>query len=94
MHVFWGANGFPRKQKGRLTLGKPIHDWVREALALPGVRGLNMTPEIAIESSQLPGDFHRDPADQIIVATSRIERMPLLTEDSKIQNYPHVTLAI
>ena len=31
---------------------------------------VDMTPEIAIEANQLPGGFHRDPADQIIVATA------------------------
>lgn len=39
------------------------------------------------------GDFHRDPADQLIVATSRVYDVPLLTADFKIINYPHVKLA-
>jgi len=30
---------------------------------------LTLTPAVAIASTQLPGVFHRDPADQIIVAT-------------------------
>ena len=34
---------------------------------------LDFTTQIAIESTQLPGEFHRDPADQIIVATARIQ---------------------
>jgi PIN domain nuclease of toxin-antitoxin system len=49
-----------------------------------------LTPEIAIESTQLPGEFHRDPADQIIVATARIYNCPLLTSDKKIIDYPNV----
>jgi PIN domain nuclease of toxin-antitoxin system len=31
-----------------------------------------LTAEIAVESSFLPGDFHGDPADRLIVATARI----------------------
>ena len=46
-----------------------------------------MSPEIAIESSFLPGEFHGDPADRIIVATARINDLILLTRDKKILNY-------
>ena len=43
-----------------------------------------MTPEIAIEANQLPGDFHRDPADRILVATGRVLGATLLTQDRRI----------
>ena len=62
------------------------------ALIYPGIRLLELTPEITIESTRLPGEFHRDPADQIIVATARIHACSLLTVDDKILNYPHVQL--
>lgn len=45
-----------------------------------------------MESAQLPQPFHRDPADQLLVATARIFDCPLMTEDSKIVSYPHVRL--
>ena len=76
----------------RLTLPCPVDDWLNQALAYPGVRLLELTPEIAIESTQLPGVFHRDPADQIIVATARIYNCALLTSDTKILSYPHVNV--
>ncbi len=57
---------------GRLDLDRPVADWLREALRYPGVRLLELTPDIAVASTTLPGDFHRDPADQIIVATARL----------------------
>lgn len=79
--------------KGRLTLSQPLGVWLRQALALPGVRLMPLTPEVAVESANLPGDFHRDPADQIIVATARIEGALLLTEDAKILAYAHVQTA-
>ena len=62
------------------------------ALIYPGIHLLKLTPEIAIESTRLPGEFHRDPADQIIVATARIHECSLLTVDDKILNYSHVQL--
>ena len=74
----------------RLILPCAVGDWMNQALAYPGVRLLELTPEVAIESTQLPGTFHRDPADQIIVATARIHNCSLLTADAKILSYPHV----
>ncbi len=78
---------------GKLTLTMPVGAWIRGALNYPGVRLLELTPEIAVASTQLPAPFHRDPADQMIVATARVRSDPLLTADRKILNYPHaVTL--
>jgi len=75
---------------GRLELSSPIEEWFEQALSYPGVQLLALTPEIAIESTQLPGEFHRDPADQIIVATARVNGCSLVTSDEKILNYSHV----
>ena len=80
-------------EKGRLQLKLPVDEWIDLSLAYPGVQLLELTPQIAVESTQLPGSFHQDPADQIIVATSRAYNIPLLTADAKIRNYPHVQLA-
>lgn len=74
----------------RLTLPCPVGDWMRQALAYPGIKLLPISPAIAVESTQLPGTFHRDPADQIVVATARVYNSPLLTADTKILAYPHV----
>ena len=74
----------------KITLPLPVEDWVRDALAYPGVRLLGLTPEIAIASTRLPGSFHKDPADRILVATTRSLAIPSLTADAKILHYPHV----
>lgn len=74
----------------RLELPCPLYEWFHEALSYPGIRLIGLTPEIAIESTKLPGEFHRDPADQIIVATARLYDSPLITSDGKILKYPHV----
>ena len=70
----------------------PIEEWFDLALAYPGIRLLDLTPRIALESTRLPAGFHRDPADQIIVATARLHDCPLLTVDARILAYPHVRL--
>jgi PIN domain nuclease of toxin-antitoxin system len=74
----------------RLELPCSLRQWFDEALSYPGIRLIELTPAIAIESTRLPGDFHRDPADQIIVATARLYDCPLVTSDSRILKYPHV----
>ena len=75
---------------GRLALPVGLSEWFQAALQYPGISLLDLTPEIAIESTILPGSFHRDPSDQIIVATARVRRCPLVTSDDKIAGYPHV----
>lgn len=75
---------------GRLDLPCALDEWFDQALAYPGIRLLDLSPRIAAESTRLPGAFHRDPADQIIVATARVHGCALLTADRKILDYPHV----
>lgn len=74
----------------RLKLSLAVADWLDQALAYPGIRLLDLTPRIAVESTQLPGTFHRDPADQMIVATARVHNCAIMTMDAKIIAYPHV----
>ncbi len=73
--------------KGRIILKKPIKQWVEESFQQPGVKLANLDPAIAIESSFLPGNFHGDPADRIICATSRLSNLTLFTRDKKILQY-------
>ncbi|MDJ0660328.1 MAG: hypothetical protein QNJ42_12695 [Crocosphaera sp.] len=48
---------------------------------------------VNVASTQLI-NFHRDPADQLIVATSQVYNCSLLTADKKILAYPHVQTLI
>lgn len=74
----------------RLELPVELSEWFATALGYPGVSLLGITPEVAVESTRLPSGFHRDPADQIIVATARVHACDLVTSDEKIVKYPHV----
>jgi PIN domain nuclease of toxin-antitoxin system len=77
-------------EHGKLSFPISVEDWLTNALAYPGIQLLPLTPIIAVESTKLPDNFHKDPADQIIVATARVFNCPLITHDTKILNYPHV----
>jgi len=41
----------------------------------------------ALQVTNLP-DLHRDPFDRIIIAQSQVEKMPIVTVDSQISQYP------
>lgn len=68
----------------RIHLHSPMAQWTREALQLPGINLLPLTPEIAIHSVDLPEPMHKDPADRILVASARVERLALVTRDRDI----------
>ncbi len=76
-------------EKKRILFSIPTITWIRRSLSEYGIDVAELSPEVAVESTQLKG-FHQDPADQIIVATSRILGMPLLTSDRKILDFSEV----
>jgi PIN domain nuclease of toxin-antitoxin system len=45
---------------------------------------------MAIDACNLPGNFHQDSADRLIVATARVNNLQLVTKDEKMLAYPHV----
>lgn len=75
---------------GKLSLPLPINEWFELARAQTGIVLEPLNPLDAIASTQLPGTFHKDPADRILIAIARRYEIPLVTCDAKILNYPHV----
>lgn len=77
-------------EKGRLVLSMEVESWLDEVSQIDGVRFIPVDNEIGIKATKLPGEFHKDPADRIIVATARQLALPLITADDKIIDYQHV----
>lgn len=75
---------------GKLTISLSIREWMAKAVREPFIQPIPLSLEIALESNQLPGVFHNDPADQIIVATARILNLTVLAKDDLILKYGHV----
>ena len=73
--------------RGRLHFDIPCEEWVEQAFSLPGLSLMPLTPSICVRSSRLPGVFHGDPADRLIVATARELGAVLLTRDDPILQY-------
>lgn len=76
--------------KGRLALSMDLDDWLATVAAIPDVRIVPVTAQVAVQSTRLPGAFHADPADRMIVALAREQNATLITADHRIQAYPHV----
>jgi PIN domain nuclease of toxin-antitoxin system len=76
--------------KGRVALSMDVAEWLAYIGSIESVTFVQVDNEIAVKSTELPGDFHKDPADRFIVATARKLAAPLVTADVKILAYPHV----
>jgi PIN domain nuclease of toxin-antitoxin system len=63
--------------------------WFARFLSGPGIKEAVLTSAVAIDASCLPGHFHADPMDRLIVATARHLRLPVVTRDRKIIAYAH-----
>ena len=69
---------------------RPVIDpiaWYEELLRSPHLRECAFTAAIAIGSTELPGTFHRDPADRFLVASARALDCAIMTRDAKILEY-------
>ena len=80
-------------EKRQLVLDRALDEWLDIATSMPGLRLVELTRPILVDSCGLPQPFVGDPADQIIVATARHHAATLLTRDRKIRRYAHVRSA-
>ena len=77
-------------RKGALKFPVPFRQWIGAALSATRYEIVPLTAEISAEAFDLPGDFHKDPFDMMIVATARLFNLELVTSDEDIRDYPHV----
>jgi PIN domain nuclease of toxin-antitoxin system len=74
----------------RIGLSSDVSEWLKSVGEIEAAQFVPIDNEIAVKSTQLGEEFHKDPADRWIVATSQKLGAPLVTADSKIIGYPHV----
>lgn len=74
----------------RLAMTMSVDDWLDTVESIDGLRFVPVDNRIGVESTRLPGAFHKDPADRMIVALARHLNAPLVTADDKIRAYKHV----
>jgi PIN domain nuclease of toxin-antitoxin system len=73
--------------KERLALGQDVRTWIESVIGLQGIEIADLLPQISLDSVSLPGNFHADPADRMIVATARHHQAVLVTADRQILDY-------
>lgn len=76
--------------RGRLRFTMDVRDWIVQSEELPFVNFWPVNNYIGIKAVQLPGAFHQDPADRIIVATAQILGAVVVSKDVRIRKYKHV----
>lgn len=77
-------------EREKLVLSMDVEIWLDTVADIDAVCFFPVDVDISIKSVQLPGEFHKDPADRMIVATARRLAAPLVTKDEKIRAYKHV----
>lgn len=73
--------------RNRLGLSTTPERWFQRLLSIDGVQLAELSPDILIASSLLPGEPPRDPADRIIIATARDLGAVLITRDRLLLKY-------
>jgi len=69
---------------GRLALEDDLKRWLLVAASPLTVRLVRLSSEVVVTMNSLPSDFHRDPADRLIVSAAIALGKPLATQDEKI----------
>jgi PIN domain nuclease of toxin-antitoxin system len=77
-------------EHGRLTLTMDVQDWLDTVSEIEALTFAPVDNHLAVQSVHLPGEFHADPADRLIVALARRHSASLVTADKKIRGYKHV----
>jgi PIN domain nuclease of toxin-antitoxin system len=72
---------------GRLQLLIRPERWFSNLFEVPGVRLADMSPDVLIASSYLPGKPPKDRMDRIIAATARELGATLITRDRALLDY-------
>lgn len=75
---------------GDIRLSMPLAEWIVQSMAELSAQTVSVSHEVAMEAYALPGTFHRDPADRLLVAAARGNGLTLVTADDRILAYPHV----
>ena len=73
--------------RGRLQLLIRPERWFANLFDVPGVRLAEMSPDLLIASSSLPGKPPREPTDRIMAATARELGAMLITRDRALLDY-------
>ena len=76
-----------KHRQGKLHLPLPPDQWHPQALESHGIRELPIEGRCALLAAALPR-IHSDPCDRFLIATAIVHRLPIITPDKVIPQYP------
>jgi PIN domain nuclease of toxin-antitoxin system len=76
--------------RGRLKFEIDFPSWLNTVITVPGVKFQPVDNITAYQAVNLPGTFHANLADRMIVATALGLEATLISGDQKIQEYSYV----
>ena len=79
--------------KQRVELDRPVAVWANDLSTTPGVAVLPIDGSTAVAAGELV-EFHGDPADWLIVASTLAARARLVSKDDRIRSWAKSTGAL
>ena len=76
---------------GKVVIPNDAASFVADLREQYGIIAIPPTDDIMLRAAQLP-DFHKDPADRIIIATSLAYNLTVITGDGKFSQYGAKTI--
>lgn len=74
-------------KRGRFKSSLSPQRWFERLRTMRGIELCELTADVLMGSSFLPGNFHKDPADRIIAATAREYGFTVMTRDRALLDY-------
>ena len=74
----------------RVQLNERASVWIADSQRALNAMFIAVTADVAAEAYELPGTFHKDPVDRVLVATARLHDLTIITADDLILRYSHV----
>ena len=79
-------------ERGQLELSLPPNQWFQRALSKHDLNVINLSAEICLRATELPG-IHKDPFDRLIIATAQSVGSPVVTADPVFSLYGIETIS-
>jgi len=73
-------------RKGKLELPALPGEWFKAVLEHHNISVISLDIDICIAANGLPS-VHKDPCDRLIIATAKLHNFPVVTGDSRFEEY-------
>lgn len=79
------------QERKRIEIAEHWKTWFNRCLSVNRWHVWDVDLSVMQEAYSLPGLFHPDPTDRILVASARVHALTVITADHRILEYPHVS---